>query len=277
MKYTSVLENPEFKLNKDYYPYFTYKKAKNKSKGTFLFIHGYGFDSSYHNFFAKLDDDYDYYAIELPGHGVTPKKSDKDLSPWAYAEMTINLIKKLRLSHINLIGHSMGGGIAMMVASRIPLLINRLILVSPMNSFGTTNIKDFILHFNPKSIKEANKFYDIVLYDKNWLNDDWAGDVIDRLLFLNNNEVHNFKTLKRNMMSIKNILNLAKSESNIKNKTLLIIGEDDKCINPRTTIMNLSKRIPKIKVIKFEHCGHIPMFENLGKYRNEIIDFINEK
>ena len=45
--------------------------------------------------------------------------------------MTINLIKKLRLSHINLIGHSMGGGIAMMVAKPNNANIVSFILVPP--------------------------------------------------------------------------------------------------------------------------------------------------
>ena len=277
MKITSLLDIGNFKLKKDCYPYVTYKLAINKSKYNVVFIHGYGFDSSYHNFFANLDNDYNYYAIELPGHGVTPLKKESDLKPHIYAKMIISLLKELNLKQIYLIGHSMGGGIAMMVASQMKDVIKKLVLVCPMNSFGTTNIKDFLFNFNPRTHKQAEKFYDIVLHNKQWLNDEWSEIIIDQMLKINNEHHKELKILKNNMISPTNILNLLKAESKLKIPTLLMVGKYDKCINPITTISNLKLKIDNLRIIKFNESGHIPMFEELGKYRNEIISFFDKK
>ena len=79
------------------------------------------------------------------------------------------------------------------------------------------------------------------------------------------------------MVSLKNIIDLTKSEYNLKNKEmLLILGKHDKCINPLTTKANITTHAKNAKVILFEKSGHIPMFEELGKFTNEILKFISK-
>ncbi len=274
---TKIFGDDEIEINKEYYPYFSFKKAKTKSKGTFFFIHGYAFDSSYNDCFANQIDEYDYYAIELPGHGITPVNDKKDLCPIEFAKMTKKLIEELDLQNIHLIGHSMGGGIAMMVNNMISERIKSLILVCPMNSFGTTNVFDFLFNFNPKNEKQIKKFYQIVMYDKNWINDPWAKFIIDHLITINIENAKWLRVLKMKMASLKNIIDLTKSEYNLKNKEmLLILGKHDKCINPLTTKANITTHAKNAKVILFEKSGHIPMFEELGKFTNEILKFISK-
>ena len=77
-----------------------------------------------------LEGDYDVIMLDARGHG----KSSVPDSGYRYedhADDVVGLIEALRLSHSILIGHSMGGLIAAVVASRNPELLRCLILADP--------------------------------------------------------------------------------------------------------------------------------------------------
>ncbi len=268
-----------YQLIKSEYPYYTYKKSTKKSKGIIFFIHGYAVNSNYHNIFSDKINDYDYYAIEHAGHGITPTRSKKQLSPVSFACEVVDLIKKLKLKNINLIGHSMGGGIAVMVAQIIPDLIKKLIIVTPMNSRGTTKIHNFMFKMNPTHTKQIEPYYKLLLgdFDKNFKL--ISESEIQRLIDNQNKNKKNYKTLKHNMMSISNLRNLAKNEKDLKVKTLLIVGEKDGCINYKTTIRNFvskNKNNNNLKIVTFKDVGHLPFFEEKNKYYKTIMNFIDE-
>lgn len=263
-------------LVKDKYPYYQYKKATKKSKGTIFFIHGYAVNSEYHNNFSDMLEDYDYYAVEHAGHGITPLKDKKQLNPYEYAKDVVNLINELNLENIILIGHSMGGGIAVMVSQMIPEKIKKMIIVTPMNSKGTTNPINFLFKFNPKNKKQIEKFYDIIMYD--WENDKdkISKKEIDTVIKSQNENKHNFSILKRRMASISNMKRLSKNERSLKIPTLLLVGKGDGCINWKTTSKNFRKKNGDIQIYVFEKCGHIPFAEDKDLYFKVIMDFINE-
>ncbi len=265
-----------YTLNKEYYPYFQFKPAKNKSKGVIFFVHGYAVNSNYHNYFSDLVDDYDYYAVEHPGHGITPLKSKKQLKPIEYAKLVANLIKKLNLKNVILIGHSMGGGISTMVSQMIPNLIKKMILVTPMNSKGTTNVINFLFKFQPKNIDQIDRFYDILMYDYANNKQKVTQEEINQVIKLQNKYKKNFNKLKMNMASISNMLYLSKAEKNIPVPFMLIVGKHDDCINWKTTLKNFHKKNVNFKEYVFENAGHIPFLEQTKTYYQLLMDFINE-
>lgn len=267
----------DIQLIKTTYPYYQYQKAKSKTpKGDIFFIHGYAVNSSYHHYFSDKLTDYNYYAVEHAGHGITPLKDKKQLSPYSFALETAELIKKLKLKNIILIGHSMGGGIAVMVSQMIPELIKKMVIVTPMNSRGTTKIFNFLFRFNPKNHTEIDAFYDIIMHDYQKQKNKLSKLEVDDVIRLQNEYANNFKILKWKMASIKNLWILSKNEKNIKVPTLLIVGKSDGCINPKTTIKNFKRKNKDIKVYQFEKSGHIPFFEQTNEYYKLIMEFINE-
>ena len=270
--------NNEYKLMTDKYPYYLFKKAKtDKPKGNIFFIHGYAVNPGYHNVFADKLDDYNYYAVELPGHGVSPLNNKKQLRPFSYAVEVSNLIKELNLNNIILMGHSMGGGIAMMVANMIPELIKKIILVTPMNSKGTTNILGFLFKFNPKNQKQLDKLYDLLTYD--YKNNKHLIPESDReeLLTLHTKYRKDMLRLKHKMCSPRNLLTLSKAEKNIFVPTLLLLGKHDGCINYKTTTKNFNHKFKNknnISIYLFQKAGHLPFSETPNEYYNVVMNFI---
>jgi len=95
-----------------------------------LLLHGIGDNSStWTEIIPHLAEKYTVIAPDLLGHG----RSDKpraDYSVAAYANGMRDLLSTLGIDHATVIGHSLGGGIAMQFAYQFPQMVDRLILVS---------------------------------------------------------------------------------------------------------------------------------------------------
>ena len=94
-----------------------------------LLIHGIGDNSTtWGTVQTKLAQRFTVIAPDLLGHG----KSDKpraDYSVAAYANGMRDLLSVLDIDRVNVVGHSLGGGVAMQFAYQFPQLVDRLILV----------------------------------------------------------------------------------------------------------------------------------------------------
>ena len=94
-----------------------------------LLIHGIGDNSTtWSTIQSKLAQRFTVIAPDLLGHG----KSDKpraDYSVAAYANGMRDLLSVLDIDRVTVVGHSLGGGVAMQFAYQFPQLVDRLILV----------------------------------------------------------------------------------------------------------------------------------------------------
>lgn len=94
-----------------------------------LLIHGIGDNSTtWSTVQSKLAQRFTVIAPDLLGHG----RSDKpraDYSVAAYANGMRDLLSVLDLDRVTVVGHSLGGGVAMQFAYQFPHLVDRLILV----------------------------------------------------------------------------------------------------------------------------------------------------
>ena len=95
-----------------------------------LLIHGIGDNSStWDTVQSKLAQRFTVIVPDLLGHG----KSDKpraDYSVAAYANGMRDLLAVLDIDRVTVIGHSLGGGVAMQFCYQFPQLVDRLVLVS---------------------------------------------------------------------------------------------------------------------------------------------------
>ncbi|MFD3811482.1 alpha/beta fold hydrolase [Rhodococcus sp. NPDC058639] len=95
-----------------------------------LLIHGIGDNSStWTDVIPHLAEKYTVIAPDLLGHG----RSDKpraDYSVAAYANGMRDLLSVLGIDKVTVVGHSLGGGVAMQFAYQFPGRVERLVLVS---------------------------------------------------------------------------------------------------------------------------------------------------
>lgn len=95
-----------------------------------LLIHGIGDNSTtWNGVHAKLAQRFTVIAPDLLGHGQSDKPR-ADYSVAAYANGMRDLLSVLDIERVTIVGHSLGGGVAMQFAYQFPQLVDRLILVS---------------------------------------------------------------------------------------------------------------------------------------------------
>ncbi len=102
-----------------------------KGKITLVFLHYFGGSSnSWSGVINVLKNNFTCIAIDFRGFGNSPAP-EKQLSVRDNAKDVLDLIQALKLKKYVLIGHSMGGKIALSVASEKPLGLASLILIAP--------------------------------------------------------------------------------------------------------------------------------------------------
>ena len=96
-----------------------------------LLIHGYGGDRNSWLFLQEqLAARYRVYAVDLPGHG-TSAKDVGDGSIALLAGSVLGVLDAIGAAHAHLVGHSLGGAVAVAAAAREPGRISSLTLIAP--------------------------------------------------------------------------------------------------------------------------------------------------
>ncbi|WP_072687685.1 alpha/beta fold hydrolase [Rhodococcus marinonascens] len=95
-----------------------------------LLIHGIGDNSStWTEIIPHLAENYTVIAPDLLGHGCSDKPR-ADYSIAAYANAMRDLLSAVGIDRVTVVGHSLGGGVAMQFAYQFPQMVDRLVLVA---------------------------------------------------------------------------------------------------------------------------------------------------
>lgn len=95
---------------------------------TILFLHGLGLNRNFWSSTISHLPSNRCIAIDLPGHGESHHIATNG-SMTAYVAAVRSIIEKLNLTEVTLVGHSMGGQIAIILALQMPSVISKLVLV----------------------------------------------------------------------------------------------------------------------------------------------------
>lgn len=100
-----------------------------------LLIHGFGGNGyTWRHWVPKLAERFRVLVVDLKGHGSAPKPEDEAYGPQDHAELIVRTIRGRDLEGVTLIGNSLGGGIALLVALRLldtePHRLHSLVLVA---------------------------------------------------------------------------------------------------------------------------------------------------
>jgi pimeloyl-ACP methyl ester carboxylesterase len=263
---------------------------EGKGDNVLLFIHGLG---SYAPAWIKnipvLKNHFRCIAIDLPGYG----KSAAGVYPGTmsfYSEVINNFLIELGLKKITIVGHSMGGFLAVAYAITYPDAVEKLILIAPACIENFTEkesiwIKDnFTVQYysNPaaKVIRQSynGNFYKMPADAEFMIEDRLSMTKSDNYLFYCQNVIN----------SLYGVLNSSSSLEfdKIKIPSLFLWGNNDRLIphpfiHPRLTIKNIAadaaKSLPLSKTIMINECGHFIPFEKPEVVNESIINFFSVK
>ncbi|MFW5680824.1 MAG: acetoin dehydrogenase dihydrolipoyllysine-residue acetyltransferase subunit [Pseudomonadota bacterium] len=143
-----------------------------------LLLHGFGGDLNNWLFNQEaLAEDREVFALDLPGHGGSTKDvGDGTLVTLARAVEAF--MEAVHLHHVHLVGHSMGGAVALEVAAAHPDRVRSLTLLAPAGLGPDINrafVDDFIAQNRPRKLKQVLAH---LVHDPDAVTDAMVEDVV---------------------------------------------------------------------------------------------------
>ena len=229
----------------------TYYKYGDK-KDVIIILPGWGETrNTFLEIINILKIDYTVYIIDYPGFGET-KFPNYDLTLEDYTNLIIHFMEQLNIKNPNIIAHSFGGRIAILLAGKYKIKLNNLILIDSAGIKPKMTLKkkwrlkcykflQNLANYLPKKTKQKIKTY---LFNKFSSSD--------------------YQALDANMRNtFKNIINLDLTNylKDITTNTLIIWGEKD-IDTPLKDAKIMHKKITNSELIIFPNCTHYCYLEN---------------
>lgn len=242
---------------------------------TLILIHGLGSNSkAWQKLTPYLENEFIIYTVDLPKY---LDREDKSLvSIKEYAKLLGRFISELNVNKAHLVGHSMGGQIAINLTIEQPDIIASLSLLAPAGFeqfsksdkdwFNTWVTKKYYLSLTDEAI---SKSFDINFYGSKLPAD--ANFMLEDRLALKIDSVRYSRYLDYVVQSVNSMLEQTVYEGlpEIKVPTIVLFGSDDllipnKILHPQLTvedILNISQNIPDSEKHLISQAGHFMQWD----------------
>jgi pimeloyl-ACP methyl ester carboxylesterase len=251
-----------FKIKTEYFDSDSVNKDK---KPVIVFIHG-GMASPeiYEEILVRLKDEYRVIAPAIPGF------SDRSYVPEFinlnyYAYYFKELIEKLKINKYSLIGHSMGGGISLLLAS----------IDSKVQKVVASNSAGYPLDYSALRLAGgiiASAFNNLGIFKK-IQNEKVKEHILSLLKKKNSLKILPISTLNGALNALKK--DYSKELKKIKCPVLLIFSNKDQIFDKKNTY-NLKKLIKNSKLLSFKG-DHDWLLHSASKFVKATVDFLKDK
>lgn len=264
-----------------------------------LLLHGKNFNGAYWETTIKAlsKDGFRVIVPDQIGFGKSSKPMGYQFSFQQLAQNTKELLVKLKVDKLTILGHSMGGMLATRFTLMYPETVEKMVLENPIGLEDWKLVTPYVsidqhFHNELQASYESTKAYQLVFYyDNKWkpeydewvyLLTGWAKHPDYHLVAWNN-------ALTADMIFTQPVLY---EFQNINVPTLLIIGTRDRTAIGKNNVKDVSvrekmglyqflgketqKRISNSKLVELENIGHLPHIEAFDQFIKPLIEFIKE-
>ena len=245
-----------------------------------VLLHGFNMDQ--HTWIKNLDalaDHFKVYAPDLWGQGYSTRGS-RAYGYDLFEEQIRLFLDALDIPSASLVGHSMGGGTAIVFALRNPERVEKLVLVDstgiptrlPFRSkvFRLKGVAEFLLSLGTDRIRRMN-LEDIWIHDRGSLTEEVYKDFTryqkieestEALLAILRADF--FNTLEDEVREL----------GKLSIPTMIIWGRQDASL-PVSNAEQMHRSIPGSRLEILENAGHLANFDQAAAFNELVIHFLN--
>ncbi|MFC0473173.1 alpha/beta fold hydrolase [Halalkalibacter kiskunsagensis] len=243
-----------------------------------ILIHGFVSSTyTFNRLMPLLTKEFSVIAIDLPGFGRSEKSKTFIYSFSNYAKFIEECIQYFKLKDVTIIGHSMGGQIALYTAQLAPYKVKNLVLLCSSGYLKSAkkpliycSYLPFFRFFVEQYIrkKDIKKSLENVFYNKSFITEELIEEFTRPL------------TEKDFYTSLQRLLRYREGDltsyqlSKIQIPTLLIWGEEDRVV-PLKIGQRLVQDLPNAKLITYEKTGHLVTEERPNDLYHHIASYIS--
>jgi pimeloyl-ACP methyl ester carboxylesterase len=226
----------------------------------------------------RLAQSFTVYAVDLPGFGESERPAHFPYTMQSFSDLVAVLLDLLGLSRVRLMGHSMGGGVALNLAGCLPERVDRVVAVDPalypfpaplearIALFPVVGEVVFKRLFGRRDMQRyfrRHVYLDPTLPSEEMLQFYW-----ERL-----NRPGGRHAAYQALRTLDNLASLAGVPRRVRCPVQIVWGEHDR-ITPLAHGWRLEQEIERSKLFTIGGSGHAPMEERPREFCDVVLPFL---
>lgn len=251
---------------------------------TLVLVHGFAVSlETWEPWVKQLSGDYRMVTLDLPAHGLTRSPPGYVPSVIKYADLVAEFAALIGLDKYTLVGHSMGGHTAWLLALRHPEKLDALVLLDAGGWFDLRAVQDlppafrvvnderlapYLANLDPRPLLKNG--LEAAFVDKSMV----TNGMVDRYADLA--RAPGNRTMLGTLMRSSDPESLATKEKlmAISVPTLILWGDKDAVV-PMSDAQKFKEAIPNSSVIIYQNVGHLPQEESAEKSARDLKSFLD--
>jgi len=228
-----------------------------------ILIHGAGGSSNiWLRQIKALEESFHVLAVDLPGHGYSGGNGEKTVGD--YARCVSSLLDAFDFQEVSLVGHSMGGAVAMTLAVSEPGRVRRLVLAG---SGARLRVPREVFEALARDFQEAIRVICRYAYSPHFPT---------YLLSLGEAEMGRScpDVLLRDLAACDKF-DIRPELSKIKAQSMMLCGREDRFTPPELSCY-LRDNLPNSRLEIIEGAGHMAMIEETGAFNQALVPFLGQ-
>ncbi|MFF4235358.1 alpha/beta fold hydrolase [Actinomadura geliboluensis] len=216
-------------------------------------------------------------VFDLPQYGRSTKVRlpDDEVYPSSYVRALTEALEQLGVARLDVVGNSLGAGVACLLAHRSPQLVRRMVLMGPggvqesvMTPVPMDALRRMFTYYNPGPPSRAamKEILESLLYDRESLTEEllderYEASIEPETLAL-------FGSMRK-----QNLTNVTEFMHTLTQPTLVVFGLDDR-VTPFDSALKFVKTLPNCELLVLPKAGHWVMWELPDRFNKAVDDFL---
>ncbi|MBJ6136751.1 alpha/beta fold hydrolase [Marinobacter litoralis] len=238
------------------------KNIESNNGDTIVLVHGFAANKdNWTRMAGELTDDFNVYAIDLPGHGDSSKPLDLGYRLEQQVSHLARILSALNIDKAHMMGNSMGGAITALYAATYPEQIKTAVLFNPAGILEyPSELTDLVLDGEnpliPSKPGDFERLIDFAMEEKPFIPWPILGVMEEKAIA--NQDIN--KVIFSDIREAGLNTDFRDAIKRIEDPVLIVWGKEDRVLDYRNG--DLFKRdIPGAELTVLEGIGHAPMIE----------------